>query len=142
MSAEATITAVNAVCARTGDAALLTRFLLAPVAETATTEPIVADGTGAFPPSSAFASSERAANPMDGGLKRKTEYTFFYQRRVSFNTCENIRIVNTHQESVTDDPCRCAAASLHFEKCSDTLRLRYLRELEVVRADRPARTTE
>ena len=55
------------------DAELLEWPLLAPVADTATTEPIVADGTGLFPSFSPVAVEERVAKPTEGGLKRNTE---------------------------------------------------------------------
>jgi hypothetical protein len=47
------------------------------VAETATTEPIVGEGTTPFTSFCDVAVDERVANPTDGGLNRKTEYTFF-----------------------------------------------------------------
>lgn len=70
---EPAITAARALRERVGDAASLIRFLLAPVADTATAEPIVAVGTGAFPPFSDVDVVERLANPTEGGLKRNTE---------------------------------------------------------------------
>lgn len=70
---EPAIIAAKALRERAGDAASLARFLPVPVADTATTEPIVADGTGAFPPLSDVAVVERLAKPTEGGLKRNTE---------------------------------------------------------------------
>lgn len=57
------------------------RFEPVLVAETATTEPIVGDGTFPSTPFWAVAVDESVAKPTDGGLDLKTEYTFFYIRK-------------------------------------------------------------
>lgn len=58
------------------------------------------------------AKSESCANPTEGGLKRKTEYTFFFpMEREQLSSCKSLgREGTTYEESVSDNPRRNAGA--------------------------------
>ena len=62
-----------------------------PAVALAEIEPIVAVGGGAFTPFIWSEVSESAAKPTEGGLNRKTEYTFFCERMINgqIATCDS-----------------------------------------------------
>ena len=108
--------------------------------------PIVAEGTAPLTPFWAMAVSESAAKPMDAGLYRNTEYTFFCATRERASSTgargrvEKTSDIETYQERVPDDPCwrlTRRRRRTRIKKGADTLARAELSVLEVGRTHRP-----
>lgn len=92
-----------------------TRGIAPPVFVTdAGSVPIVAEGTAPLTPFSAIASSDNAAKPIDAGLYRNTEYTFFCaQHSAVSRSARTTTGTKTDQERVPNDPRRGRARAAH-----------------------------
>ena len=88
------------------------------------TEPIVADGGGAFTPFSPSAAAESDANPTEAGLYLKTENTFFCVHSISQteigNGFEGRRLRGTcHRRSSSEQSHWCRPQRTRRRMCWD-----------------------